>query len=104
MRAVPEEVELAVEEKCEFLPFMQVQSVVSFARDIHGSNDFMGLVCVDQLPKTTRIHHIISTILVFTSLSLDFQESDIGQAMLVYTRIRWRYKKSMVDNLFVFAT
>ena len=29
MRAVPEEVELAVEEKCEFLPFMQVQSVVT---------------------------------------------------------------------------
>lgn len=27
MRAVPEEVELAVEEKCEFLPFMQVKSV-----------------------------------------------------------------------------
>ena len=27
MRAVPEEVELAVDEKCEFLPFMQVQSV-----------------------------------------------------------------------------
>ena len=27
MRAVPEEVELAIEEKCEFLPFMQVQSV-----------------------------------------------------------------------------
>jgi len=52
---------------------------------LYGSNDFMGLVCVDQLPKTTRIHHIISTILVFTSLSLDFQESDIGQAMLVYT-------------------
>ena len=25
MRAVPEEVELAVEERCEFIPFVQVQ-------------------------------------------------------------------------------
>ena len=52
---------------------------------LYGSNDFVGLVFVDNLPKTTRIHHIVSTILVFTALSLDFQESDIGQAMLVYT-------------------
>jgi len=52
---------------------------------LYGSNDFVGLVSVDKLPKTTRIHHIVSTILVFTALSLDFQESDIGQAMLVYT-------------------
>jgi len=31
MRAVPEEVELAVEEKCEFLPFMQVGSIAVHA-------------------------------------------------------------------------
>lgn len=52
---------------------------------MYVSNDFMGLICVDKLPNTTRIHHVISLVLVFASLSLDFQESDIGQAMLVYT-------------------
>lgn len=52
---------------------------------LYVSNDFMGLICVDKLPNTTRIHHVISLVLVFASLSLDFQESDIGQAMLVYT-------------------
>lgn len=52
---------------------------------MYVSNDFTGLVCVDKLPKTTRVHHIITTVLVFTALSIDFQTSDIGQAMFVYT-------------------
>ena len=52
---------------------------------IYVSNDFTGLVCVDRLPQTTKVHHIITTILVFCSLSIDFQESGIGKAMLVYT-------------------
>lgn len=52
---------------------------------IYVANDFTGLVCVDKLPKTTQIHHIITTILVFVSWSIDFQTSDIGQAMFVYT-------------------
>jgi len=51
----------------------------------YGANDFVGLVCVDRLPKTTRIHHLISTFLVLTSLSLDFQDSPMAQSMLVYT-------------------
>lgn len=52
---------------------------------LYGSNDFVGLVCVDRLPKTTRIHHIISTFLVLTSFSMDFQTSPVAQSMLVYT-------------------
>ena len=52
---------------------------------LYVSNDFVGLVCVDNLPKTTRIHHIVTTILVSAALSIDFQTSDIGKAMLVYT-------------------
>jgi hypothetical protein len=52
---------------------------------LYVSNDFMGILCVDKLPNSTLIHHVISTVLVFASLSLDFQESDIGQAMFLYT-------------------
>jgi hypothetical protein len=52
---------------------------------VYGSNDFVGLLCVDKLPKTTRVHHMISTFLVLTSFSMDFQTSPIAQSMLVYT-------------------
>ena len=52
---------------------------------VYGSNDFVGLLCVDKLPKTTRIHHMISTFLVLVSLSMNFQTSPVAQSMLVYT-------------------
>jgi hypothetical protein len=52
---------------------------------LYGANDFVGLICVDNLPKTTRVHHIISTTLVITALTLDFKTSEVGQSMLVYT-------------------
>jgi len=52
---------------------------------LYASNDFTGLICVDKLPTTTKIHHIVSTVMVFASLSLDFQHSDIAQAMFWYT-------------------
>tara|TARA_B110000091_G_C13789907_1_gene465146 strand:- start:1340 stop:2008 length:669 start_codon:yes stop_codon:yes gene_type:complete len=52
---------------------------------VYGANDFVGLLCVNNLPKTTRIHHLISTFLVLTSLSMDFQTSSVAQSMLAYT-------------------
>ena len=52
---------------------------------LYVSNDIVGLICVEELPQTTRIHHIVSTVMVMTSFGIDFQTSDIGQAMLVYT-------------------
>ena len=52
---------------------------------LYASNDFTGLICVDKLPTTTKIHHIVSTVMVFASLSLDFQHSDIACAMFWYT-------------------
>jgi hypothetical protein len=52
---------------------------------MYGSNDLVGLLCVPKLPSTTKIHHCVSTFLVLVSLSIDFQHSEIGQSMLVYT-------------------
>lgn len=52
---------------------------------LYVSNDIVGLVCVENLPKTTRIHHLVTTVLVFVALGLDFQHNEIAQAMLVYT-------------------
>jgi len=79
---------------------------------LYVSNDFTGLVCVDRLPQTTKIHHIVTTILVFVALDLDFQTSDIGQAMLVYTMasgaayivnlhlaVRWLWPKNALKIL-----
>lgn len=73
---------------------------------LYGANDFVGLVCVDKLPKTTRIHHVVSTCLVLTSLGMDFQTSPMAQSMLVYTffaassyivnyhlAVRWLFKR-----------
>lgn len=51
---------------------------------VYGSNDFVGLLMV-RLPRTTRIHHVISTLLVVFSFSLDFETSPVAQSMLVYT-------------------
>ena len=52
---------------------------------IYVSNDLAGLIRVDNLPKTTKIHHLTTTILVTLALSLDFQQSSLAQAMFVYT-------------------
>jgi hypothetical protein len=58
-------------------------NTIHFFAAMYGSNDFVGLLCVDKLPKTTRIHHMISTLLVLTSFSMDFQSSPVAQSMLV---------------------
>lgn len=52
---------------------------------LYVSNDYVGLTFVPNLPKTTRIHHVVTIVFVFASFGLDFQDSDIAQAMFVYT-------------------
>lgn len=58
---------------------------IHFFAVAYGANDLVGLVCVERLPKTTRIHHTISSLLVLASLALEFQVSPVAQSMLVYT-------------------
>lgn len=87
-------------------------NIIQFFAALYGSNDFVGLLCVDRLPKTTRIHHMISTFLVLTSFSMDFQTSPVAQSMLVYTffaassyivnfhlAIRWFFPKDATCRL-----
>ena len=52
---------------------------------LYVSNDAVGLACVPRLPTTTRIHHCVTICLVVAAMAIDFQTSDVGQAMLVYT-------------------
>lgn len=83
---------------------------------LYGANDFVGLVCVDKLPKTTRVHHIVCTFLVLTSLALDFNVSPVAQSMLVYTffaassyivnfhlAIRWLFPRGELQRLRLIA-
>ena len=44
---------------------------------IYTSNDIMGLVMVDNLPDSTKMHHIITTTLCLTCFGLDFQTSHL---------------------------
>lgn len=59
--------------------------LIQYFAVMYGSNDLVGILCVPNLPSTTKIHHCVSTFLVLVSLSIDFQQSEIGQSMLVYT-------------------
>uniref|UniRef100_A0A6C0C3T5 TLC domain-containing protein n=1 Tax=viral metagenome TaxID=1070528 RepID=A0A6C0C3T5_9ZZZZ len=52
---------------------------------MYTSNDLMGLVMVESLPYSTKMHHAISTTLCITCFSLDFQTSHLGKMMFVYT-------------------
>jgi len=52
---------------------------------LYTTNDYMGLLLVDKLPKTTQDHHKITTILCVISLGIDFQTSTLGQMLFVYT-------------------
>lgn len=59
--------------------------LIQYFAVMYGSNDLVGILNVPKLPSTTKIHHCVSTFLVLVSLSIDFQYSEIGQSMLVYT-------------------
>lgn len=51
---------------------------------IYGSIDFMGLVVVPNLPQTTKIHHVVSTILIFSSFFIPFEEINVSRLLAIY--------------------
>jgi hypothetical protein len=52
---------------------------------LYGANDILGLMIVEKLPQTTKIHHQVSAAFVLYAFNLDFQVSSVAQALLVYT-------------------
>ena len=48
-------------------------------------HDFVGLLRVPKLSINTRLHHIVSVILLLCSFQLDFATSTLGQSMFMYT-------------------
>ena len=58
---------------------------IHLAGALYTSNDIMGLIMVDNLPYSTKMHHTITTILCLTSFGIDFQTSHLGKMLFVYT-------------------
>jgi len=52
---------------------------------IYTSNDIMGLIMVRDLPYSTKMHHSITTFLCMVCFGIDFQTSQLGRMMFVYT-------------------
>ena len=59
--------------------------LIHFAGALYTSNDVMGLVMVKNLPYSTKMHHMITTVLCLTCFGIDFQTSHLGKLMFVYT-------------------
>lgn len=49
------------------------------------SNDLMGLLIVPKLPFSTKMHHIITSTLLFYSYTIDFEDENVGRWMFLYT-------------------
>lgn len=60
--------------------------VVKIFASLYVSNDFMGLLKV-KISFTTRLHHIVSSLLLLYSWTIDFNENKIAKAILMYTYI-----------------
>ena len=49
------------------------------------ANDFIGLLVVPNLPRSTKFHHIVTTSLLLYSYTIDFTEENVGRWMFIYT-------------------
>ena len=50
------------------------------------SNDILALILVPNLPYTTRIHHMITSLFLIYTLNIDYNEiTNVGQLLFIYT-------------------
>lgn len=55
---------------------------------IYVSNDIVALLVVKRLPLTTKIHHSITTLLLFYAFYIDFNDiKHVGTLLIVYTTL-----------------
>ncbi len=50
---------------------------------LYVSNDIMGLLMIPKLPRSTKIHHIITTILLLYSFTVDFTKDNVGRLLFI---------------------
>jgi len=50
------------------------------------SNDILALILVPNLPYTTRIHHMITSLFLLYTLNIDYNDiTNVGQFLFIYT-------------------
>ena len=59
--------------------------IIHQAAILYTMNDFVGLLTIPGLPKTTVRHHQITTVLCMCSFGIDFQNSELGKMLFIYT-------------------
>ena len=53
---------------------------------IYVSNDILALILVPNLPYTTRIHHLITSLFLIYTLNIDYNDiNNVGQLLFIYT-------------------
>ena len=53
---------------------------------LYVSNDILALIIVPNLPKTTQIHHQITSLFLLYTLNVDFNDiSNVGKLLFIYT-------------------
>ena len=69
------------------VPYHQFNNdVVKIFASLYVSNDVMGLMKV-KLSMTTKLHHIVSFLLLLYSWTIDFNKNNIARAIFMYTYI-----------------
>jgi hypothetical protein len=64
-------------------------SIIHTLGSLYVSNDILGLLCIDNLPKSTKFHHIVASLLLFLNFNIDYTEIntssiEIGKLLVVY--------------------
>ena len=53
---------------------------------IYVSNDILALMLVPNLPYTTRIHHMITSLFLIYTLNIDYNDiTNVGELLFIYT-------------------
>ena len=58
---------------------------IRIVASMYVSNDVVGLFRVSNLPTSTRLHHSATVIFLLVAWNVDFEQSNVGQLLLLYT-------------------
>lgn len=59
--------------------------IIRIFASMYVSNDVVGLFRVSNLPTSTRLHHSATIIFLLVAWNVDFEQSNVGQLLLLYT-------------------
>jgi hypothetical protein len=59
--------------------------MIRIIASMYVSNDVVGMYRVENLPTSTRLHHTAAVFLLIMAWNIDFQRSNTGQLLTLYT-------------------